>query len=123
MTRPRPAAGPSIAGAVDLSALKQRAPSDGGSPGEGSVAPSGVEITEANFEAEVIARSNQVPVVVVLWSPRSDASVQLGDKLASLAKAQWRSPEWEIGLAIAGIVLFALALNALWFGINVVTSK
>ena len=44
-----------------------------------------MEITEANFEAEVIARSNQVPVVVVLWSPRSDASVQLGDALASLA--------------------------------------
>jgi putative thioredoxin len=44
-----------------------------------------VEITEANFEAEVIGRSNQVPVVVVLWSPRSDASVQLGDALASLA--------------------------------------
>jgi hypothetical protein len=45
------------------------------------------------------------------------------DKLASLAKATWRSPEWEIRLGIAGIVLFALALNALWFGINVVTSK
>jgi len=44
-----------------------------------------VEITEANFEAEVIGRSNQVPVLVVLWSPRSDASVQLADALASLA--------------------------------------
>ena len=44
-----------------------------------------MEITEANFEAEVLVRSNQVPVVVVLWSPRSDASVQLGDALASLA--------------------------------------
>jgi putative thioredoxin len=85
VTRPRPSAGPSIAGAVDLSALKQRAPSDSGTPGEGSGAPVGLEITEANFEAEVITRSNQVPVVVVLWSPRSDASVQLGDVLASLA--------------------------------------
>jgi putative thioredoxin len=85
VTRPRPPAGPSIAGAVDLSALKQRAPSDGGTPGEGAAAPGGLEITEANFEAEVITRSNQVPVVVVLWSPRSDASVQLGDTLASLA--------------------------------------
>ncbi len=44
-----------------------------------------MEITEANFEAEVLQRSNEVPVVVVLWSPRSDASVQLGDTLASLA--------------------------------------
>jgi putative thioredoxin len=85
VTRPRPPAGPSIAGAVDLSALKQRAPSDGGAQGDRPTAPGGLEITEANFEAEVITRSNQVPVVVVLWSPRSDASVQLGDMLAGLA--------------------------------------
>ncbi len=87
MTRPRPPAGPSIAGAVDLSGLKQRATtaSDGGSSGPGSGAPAGVEITEANFEAEVLVRSNQMPVVVVLWSPRSDASLQLGDTLAALA--------------------------------------
>ncbi|GFG51388.1 tetratricopeptide repeat protein [Mycolicibacterium agri] len=83
MSRPRPPVGPSIAGAVDLSALKQRAsaPSDG----QGSGAPAGVEITEANFEAEVLVRSNQVPVVVVLWSPRSDASVQLANALGTLA--------------------------------------
>ena len=68
-------------------ALKQRATpsSGGGTPGQAAGAPGGVEITEANFEAEVLVRSNQVPVVVVLWSPRSDASVQLGDALASLA--------------------------------------
>jgi len=83
VSRPRPPVGPSIAGAVDLSALKQRAsaPSDG----QGSGAPAGVEITEANFEAEVLVRSNQVPVVVVLWSPRSDASVQLANTLGTLA--------------------------------------
>jgi putative thioredoxin len=94
VTRPRPVAGPSIAGAVDLSALKQRPPSDGGTPGEGAGGPGGVEITEANFEAEVIARSNQVPVVVVLWSPRSDASVQLGNALASLAADD--SGKWSL---------------------------
>jgi putative thioredoxin len=44
-----------------------------------------VEVTEANFEAEVLLRSNQVPVVAVLWSPRSDASVQLINALANLA--------------------------------------
>ena len=44
-----------------------------------------MEVTEANFEAEVLLRSNQVPVVAVLWSPRSDASVQLINALASLA--------------------------------------
>jgi putative thioredoxin len=72
-----------MAGAVDLSALKQRAsaPSEGAA---GSAGPGGVEITEANLEAEVLVRSSQVPVVVLLWSPRSDASVALGNALASL---------------------------------------
>lgn len=38
------------------------------------------------------------------------------EKPVSLDKALWRrSREWEIGLAIAGIVLFALAINALVF--------
>ena len=74
-----------MAGAVDLSALKQPARA----PGEGAgTAPSGgVEITETNLEAEVLARSSQLPVVVLLWSPRSEASVQLGDALSSLAAA------------------------------------
>ncbi len=76
-----------MAGAVDLSALKQRAaaPGEGDAPGAGAGMPGGAEVTEANLEAEVLVRSNQVPVVVLLWSPRSDASVQLGDALSSLA--------------------------------------
>ncbi|PND54628.1 co-chaperone YbbN [Mycobacterium sp. ENV421] len=83
MTRPRPQIGPALAaGAVDLSGLKQRAQQ----PADAATAPSGgVEVTEANFEAEVLVRSGQLPVVVVLWSPRSDASVQLGEVLAALA--------------------------------------
>ncbi len=68
-----------MAGAVDLSGLKQRAQQGAG----GSRA--GVEVTETNFEAEVLARSGQVPVVVVLWSPRSEACVALVDALAALA--------------------------------------
>jgi putative thioredoxin len=82
VTRPRPQIGPALAGAVDLSGLKQRAQQ----PAGGASAPAGgVEITEANFEAEVLVRSGQVPVVVVLYSPRSDASVQLAEVLAALA--------------------------------------
>jgi putative thioredoxin len=73
-----------MAGAVDLSALKQRATQSSGA-GTAGGPQAGVEITEANFEAEVLARSNQVPVVVVLWSPRSDASAQLAEALADLA--------------------------------------
>jgi putative thioredoxin len=78
-----------MAGAVDLSALKQRASEDTGGAPSG-----GVEITEANLEAEVLVRSSQVPVVVLLWSPRSEASVQLGDALASLAAAD--SGKWSL---------------------------
>jgi putative thioredoxin len=74
-----------MAGAIDLSALKQPAAA---ATGGGAAGPSGgVEVTEANLEAEVLVRSGQVPVVVLLWSPRSEASIQLGDALASLAAA------------------------------------
>ncbi|KQY06482.1 thioredoxin [Mycobacterium sp. Root135] len=83
MTRPRPSVGPALAGAFDLSALKQPPPSRDAPAGP---PPDGLDITEANLETEVLARSNQIPVVVLLWTPRSDASVQLGDLLAALAK-------------------------------------
>jgi putative thioredoxin len=75
-----------LAGAVDLSGLKQRAQqkaSASGAAGE----PGGTEITEANFEEEVIVRSDELPVVVVLWSPRSEACVELVDTLSGLAAA------------------------------------
>ncbi|TXI64447.1 tetratricopeptide repeat protein [Mycolicibacterium mageritense] len=92
MTRPRPSVGPALAGAVDLSALKQRPAQTGGS--DATAGPGGVEVTEANFEAEVLIRSSQVPVVVLLWSPRSDSSVQLGDTLAGLAAAD--AGKWSL---------------------------
>ncbi len=47
--------------------------------------PGATEVTEANFESEVLIRSDEVPVVVLLWSPRSDACVQLAETLAGLA--------------------------------------
>jgi putative thioredoxin len=88
VTRPRPSIGPALAGAVDLSALKQRPAAGGdGSAAAGPGGPNVTEVTEANFEAEVLVRSGQVPVVVVLWSPRSDASAQLTETLADLASA------------------------------------
>lgn len=72
-----------MAGAVDLSGLKQRAQA----PAPAGHAPTGgaVDITEANFESEVILRSDEVPVVVLLWSPRSDLCVELLDMLGGLA--------------------------------------
>ncbi|VEG39475.1 thioredoxin domain-containing protein [Mycolicibacterium flavescens] len=88
-----------MAGAVDLSALKQR-PSTGDS--ESSSPAGGVEVTEANLEAEVLVRSNQVPVVVLLWSPRSDASVQLGDALGQLATAD--GGKWALATVNVDVV-------------------
>ncbi|MGK2882328.1 MAG: tetratricopeptide repeat protein [Mycobacterium sp.] len=100
MTRPRSSIGPALAGAVDLSALKQRAQAAdqkaGAPPAAGNGPAAGVEITEANFQTEVLARSNEVPVVVVLLSPRSEASLQLADSLSELAAAD--SGTWVLGL-------------------------
>ena len=100
MTRPRPPISPALAGAVDLSVLKQRAaqadaPAGGGTAG-------GVEVTEANFEAEVLVRSSQVPVVVLLWSPRSDACIQLADVLDALAAAD--AGKWSLATVNVDVV-------------------
>jgi putative thioredoxin len=85
-----------MAGAVDLSALKQQAATagQGSAPGSSQATPGGVEITEANFQAEVLVRSDEVPVVVLLWSPRSESSVQLGQALAALAATD--GPKWSL---------------------------
>lgn len=86
-----------MTGAVDLSGLTQRAQQGakaGGPPAGGS--SNTVEITEANFEAEVLVRSSQVPVVVLLWSPRSDACIQLADQLSGLAAAD--GGKWSLAL-------------------------
>jgi putative thioredoxin len=93
VSRPRPPIGPALTGgAVDLSALKQPPPSADETHGDGSAA--GVEINEANFEQEVLLRSNQVPVVVLLWSPRSDVCLQLADSLSALAAAD--NGKWSL---------------------------
>jgi putative thioredoxin len=72
-----------------LSGLKQRAqqkdPAAGPEGRATPVAPGTTEISEANFEQEVLLRSDEVPVVVLLWSPRSDACVELVETLSGLA--------------------------------------
>ncbi len=87
-----------MAGAVDLSGLKQRAQqSPGGGADASGAAPSedlGTTITEANFEDEVLLRSNQVPVVVLLWSPRSDVCRELAETLSDLAAAD--NGKWSL---------------------------
>jgi putative thioredoxin len=101
--------GPGLAGAVDLSALKQRAQQKA-TAGPASRPPSAesggpvspdevriIQVTEANFEDEVINRSDVVPVVVLLWSPRSDVCVELLETLSGLAAAD--NGTWALAAA------------------------
>ncbi|ASU77837.1 co-chaperone YbbN [Actinopolyspora erythraea] len=85
-----------MAGAVDLSALKSRADAQaksagsggdsGGSGGSGDAGAAIVEVTEANFQAEVVDRSMQVPVVVDLWATWCQPCKQLSPVLEKLAR-------------------------------------
>jgi putative thioredoxin len=104
--------GAGLAGAVDLSALKQPPPTQGAAPAAG--APGGVEITEANIEAEVLVRSSQLPVVVLLWSPRSESSAQLGPLLSGLADAD--GGKW----ALATVNVDTVPRVAQMFGVQAV---
>jgi putative thioredoxin len=103
-----------LAGAVDLSALKQPPPASGDVGGAGSAEAAGVEVNEANFEEEVLLRSSQVPVVVLLWSPRSDVCLQLADLLSGLAAAD--NGKW----ALASVNVDVNPRVAQIFGVEVV---
>ncbi|KZF02915.1 MAG: tetratricopeptide repeat protein [Rhodococcus sp. (in: high G+C Gram-positive bacteria)] len=76
-----------MAGAFDLSALKDRpAPPPAAEAGDGRGGlPPIVDVTTATFEAEVLRRSSQVPVIVDLGSARSPQSVALTRQLGQLA--------------------------------------
>lgn len=73
-----------------------------------------MEITEANLEAEVLLRSTEVPVVVLLWSPRSDSSLQLGQALSALAATD--GPKW----AFASVNVDTTPRVAQMFGVQAV---
>ncbi|KAA0919461.1 tetratricopeptide repeat protein [Dietzia sp. ANT_WB102] len=91
----------SLAGAVDLSGLKNRAETrrgatdTGRAPGQGGPPPGGspavlVEVDEASFEQEVLVRSGQVPVLLELTSKRAPTALtSLLDALAMEAGGQW----------------------------------
>ncbi|PQZ86204.1 co-chaperone YbbN [Arthrobacter sp. MYb227] len=81
---PEPTA-PSSRGAIDLGALKKNAPE----PIETTAGtPSWVRKIDQELFPEIVALSQQVPVIVSLGSPRSPASVQLDELLAVVINAK-----------------------------------
>ena len=85
-----------MSGAVDLAPLKARATAPPPPPPSADAAsgtiPSIIDVTEATFEAEVLERSMQVPVIVDLWATWCEPCKQLSptlEKLAAEAGGQW----------------------------------
>ncbi len=83
-----------MSGAVDLSALKARADAASTPQQTGSrSAPAGgdgtgqsiIDVTEQGFQAEVVERSMQVPVIVDLWATWCEPCKQLSPVLEKLA--------------------------------------
>jgi putative thioredoxin len=78
-----------LSGAVDLSAVKARAEA-ANRPAAPEGAPASqwvLDVTEATFQAEVVERSLQVPVIVDLWATWCGPCKQLSPVLERLAEA------------------------------------
>ena len=74
-----------VHGAVDLSALNRPATPQPGTPGGlPTPGPYVVDVDEASF-ADVVRRSTQYPVVVVLWATWSEVSVGVVAQLAAMS--------------------------------------
>jgi putative thioredoxin len=92
--QPSPALSAALAGAVDLAALKARSEAAARAATAPAPAAGGyvVEVTEATFQAEVIDRSFQVPVLIDLWADWCEPCKQLSpvlERLAAEAAGSW----------------------------------
>ena len=66
--QPSPAQSAALAGAVDLAAIKARSEAAARAAEAPASGEHVVEVTEATFQAEVIDRSFQVPVLIDVWA-------------------------------------------------------
>ena len=75
-------------------------------------APSAVDITAANFEAELLQPSMTQPVLVIFWTPRSEASITLGTLLETIVG------DYHGALNLTRIDVDAQAQVAAMFGVR-----
>ncbi|AAZ56425.1 tetratricopeptide repeat protein [Thermobifida fusca] len=92
-------------GAVDLGARKaalEREAQRQAAAEAGNTNPYAVDVTEENFQREVLERSLQVPVVLVLlagWSGESKQTEQALDKLVAESQGQWLLAKIDTGVS------------------------
>lgn len=91
MTNPNSTPHRFVAGAIDLGEVKSRAEARQQAAQSPGGIPAVVVVTRDNVEAEVLLRSQQVPVIVLLGTARSPESEQLKTDFSQLAEASQKS--------------------------------